>query len=253
MPRISLGPDHFSRYREHYDNTLSTDMLYMTYDHKIARKPARLPEPKPVLDPYMSNRPGKQVVPRPRAKAITHARVPELESITIHSMNHNAVFNKQHLLNTIMQLRAVTGESPKGGGRPGSTGIQVIKAKIGAAQWKLREGMPIACKVELKGDAMYDFLQSLVDFVLPRLREYPGAPIVPVQGSSLKPNLISGTVSFGLKPAAMGLFPQIEANIDSYARLVGFHIYFHTNLKGENAELHVKNLLSGFRIPFQRQ
>lgn len=131
-------------------------------------------------------------------------------------------------------------------------GVQVIKAKVGAANWKLREGMPIACKVELKGDAMYDFLQSLVDFVLPRMREYPGVPIAPFAGYN-KSHLYGPVVSFGFPPAAMGLFPQIEANIDSYPKLHGFHVYCKTNLKGDHAMMWGRNLLSGFRVPFYRQ
>jgi len=140
-----------------------------------------------------------------------------------------------------------------GGGRPGSSGVQIVRAKVGAATWKLREGMPIACKVELKGDAMYDFIGSLVDFVLPRLREYNGAPLPLATKSQKTSNAMSGVVSFGLPKAAMALFPQIETNIDSYPRLHGFHLYFKTNVKGERAEAISRSLLSGFRVPFHRQ
>lgn len=130
-------------------------------------------------------------------------------------------------------------------------GVQVLKAKVGAAPWKLREGMPVACKVELKGDAMYDFLQSLVDFVLPRMREYPGVPIGPFVGLN-RPHLYGPVVGFGFPPAAMGLFPQIETNIDAYPKLHGFHVQCRTNLKGDHALMWGRNLLSGFRVPFYR-
>jgi large subunit ribosomal protein L5 len=227
--------------------------MYMTYNHRLTYKKPREPEPPKPLTPYEANRAPAQVNLRPRAKAITYATIPKLESIIIHSMVKEAITNKQQLLNVIMALRAITGEAPGGGGRDASTGVQVVRAKQGAAAWKLREGMPVAAKVELKGDAMYDFVQSLVDFVLPRLREYPGVPIAPVSGSHLKSNMIGSVVSFGLPPIAMGLFPQIEGNIDAYPRLHGFHMYFKTNMKGEHAEMWARNLLTGFRVPFYRQ
>jgi len=252
LPEIHLGPDHINRYRNHYDETLTSDLLYMTYDHRLARKKSTpAPAPAPV-DPYTANLSPKQENRRPKARAITHATLPELESVIIHTMVKEAIGNKQHLLNAIMALRAISGEAPGGGGRPGE-GVQVVKARVGAAQWKLREGMPIAAKVELKGEAMYAFLQSLVDFVLPRLREYPGVPIRPFQGTHLKSHMLGPVVGFGLPSIAMGLFPQIEGNIDMYPRLHGFHLTFKTNQKGEHAQMHARTLLSGFRVPFYRQ
>ena len=253
LPDIHLGPSHLNRYRDHFEETLSPDLLYMTYNPRLANRAARtVPEAKP-LTPYEANLPPKGSSLRPRAKAITHATLPELESIRIHVMVKEAIGNKQQLLNGLMALRAISGEAPGGGGRTNSLGVEVIKAKKGAAAWKLREGMPIAVQVELKGDAMYDFIQSLVDFVLPRLRDYPGVPIAPFPGSHLKSHMLGPVVGFGLPPIAMGLFPQIEGNIDAYPRLHGFHIQFHSNQRGEHAQMWTRNLLSGFRIPFYRQ
>lgn len=252
LPEIHLGPDHPNRYRNHYEETLTSDLLYMTYDHRLARKKSTPTPPPAPVDPYTANISPKQENKRPKARAITHATLPELESVIIHTMVKEAIGNKQHLLNAIMALRAISGEAPGGGGRPGA-GVQVVKARVGAAQWKLREGMPIAAKVELKGEAMYSFLQSLVDFVLPRLREYPGVPIRPFQGTHLKSHMLGPVVGFGLPSIAMGLFPQIEGNIDMYPRLHGFHLTFKTNQKGEHAQMHARTLLSGFRVPFYRQ
>ncbi len=113
--------------------------------------------------------------------------------------------------------------------------------------------MPVAVKVEMKGEAMYDFLESLVDFVLPRLREFPGVPLPPNSASKTSPSAVAGVVSFGLPPLAMGLFPQVEANLDAYPKLHGFHMHFKTNVKGRDAQEHARALLSGFRIPFHRR
>ena len=62
----------------------------------------------------------------------------------------------------------------------------------------------------------------------------------------------SGVVSFGLPASAMGLFPQIEYNLDSYPKSYGMHIHFITNAQGEGAQNRVRALLSGFQIPFVR-
>jgi large subunit ribosomal protein L5 len=166
-------------------------------------------------------------------------------------MAKEAVANKNNLLGAVMALRCISGKSAGGAGRGGS-GVEIVRARTGAAEWKLRAGMPVAAKVELKGDDMYDFLQSLVEFVLPRMREYPGIPISSVSTVN-KSHLWGPTVAFGFPPEAMALFPQIEANIDSYARLHGFHVYCNTNLKGDHALLWGRNLMTGFKIPFYRK
>ena len=179
--------------------------------------------------------------------------MPKLESIILHTMVKEAIGNKQSLLSAIMALRAISGESKNGGGRQGSSGVQVVTSKQGAAAFKLRAGMPVAAKVELKGDAMYDFLQSMVDFVLPRIREFPGVALPPPSASRNSPSALGGVVSFGLPANAMALFPQIEANLDAYPRLHGFHMHFKTNARGDRAQEQARALLSGFRVPFYRK
>jgi large subunit ribosomal protein L5 len=110
----------------------------------------------------------------------------------------------------------------------------------------------VGVKVDLKGPKMYEFLGTLVDFVLPRLREFPGL-VLPAQSSLLtSPSAATGVVSFGLEPMAMGLFPQLEFNLDAYPKSYGFHIHFITTAKGEGAQNRAAALLSGFQIPFVR-
>lgn len=258
LPHIHLGATHSSRYRSHYDNTLASDLLYMTYDHKLASAPPSAPsvatEP---LTPYELNRPTPMPrgnrPERPAAKVLTPATVPKLESITLHTMVKEAIGNKQALLSAIMAFRAISGETENGGGRAGSSGVQVLASRGGAAAFKLREGMPISTKVEIRGEAMYDFIQSLVDFVLPRIREFPGFALPLASASKTSPSSLGGVVSMGLPAAALGLFPQVEANLDAYPRLHGFHIYFNTNQRGDRAQENARALLSGFRIPFYRR
>ena len=252
LPEIHLGQTHLARYHEHYDTSLATDLMYMNYDHRIARaieKPP--PEPK-AMSPHEANQTRFGNLIPVKHRPITVDKIPRLESISLHSMNKKAVESKHHLLPTIMALRAISGESARGGGKASSTGVLVRKSKTGAARWKLRAGMPIGALVEMRGEAMYDFVQSLVDFVLPRLREFRGVPILEAPEAKYR-NASSGTVQFGFEPIAMGLFPQIEANIDQYPMMYGFTVHFHTNARGPKAQEMARTVLSGFRIPFYRQ
>ena len=80
---------------------------------------------------------------------------------------------------------------------------------------------------------MYEFIGTLVEFVLPRLREFPRDHHASCASSSRPlPVAVSGVVSFGLPPEAMGLFPQIEINMDMYPKLSGMHIHFHNQRRG---------------------
>lgn len=257
LPEIHVGQTHPSRYGEHYDDTLSSDLLYMTYNHRLAHAtPAAAPVPEPRTT-YELNRP--QPLPRgnrparPSAKVVRPDTIPRLESITIHTMVKEAIGNKQALLSAIMALRAISGETANGGGRSGSSGVQVVISRSGAAAFKLRAGMPVAAKVEIKGPAMYDFIQSLVDFVLPRIREFPGFALPSASAAKTSPSALGGVVSMGLPATAMALFPQVEANLDAYPRLHGFHMYFKTDARGESAQENARALLSGFRIPFHKR
>ncbi|OCF44476.1 50S small subunit ribosomal protein L7 [Kwoniella heveanensis CBS 569] len=258
LPHIHVGPTHSSRYSQHYHNTLASDLMYMTYSHRQAQRPPK-PEPvQPPQTPYEANRPRPPIMRgnralRTKTTGINPESVPKLDSIIIHTMVKEAIVNKSTLLSAIMAMRAISGETPNGGGRKGSNGVEVIVAKKSAAAWKLRAGMPVSVKVELKGEAMYDFIQSLVDFVLPRLRDFPGIPLPPASTPKNAPSSLAGIVSFGFSPTAMSFFPQIEANTDAYPRLHGFHVYFKTSLRGENAHEHARALVSGFRIPFHRR
>ncbi|KAL7419588.1 54S ribosomal protein L7, mitochondrial [Cryptotrichosporon argae] len=256
MPEIHLGPTHPSRYGDHYHRTLSSDLLYMTYNHRVSA----LTPPAPVAAPqtaYELNRPapaprGNRPV-RPLTHPVTPASVPRLESIVVHTFIKEAITSKHALLSAIMALRAISGEAPAGAGRAGSKGVEVVVSRTGAAAFKLRAGMPVAAKVELRGAAMYDFIQSLVDFVLPRIREFPGIALPPASASKNSPSALGGVVSFGMPATAMALFPQIEANLDAYPKLHGFHMHFKTNARGKDAQEHARALLSGFRIPFHRK
>lgn len=254
---ISLRETQLSRIADHYYNTLRDDLMYMTYLHEPNRKPPRIIRPLyDTTDPYTKNRfnpiAGGARWQRAIPPVTASDNVVKLESIQLHSMQKSAIANRNNLLGAIMAFRAISGESVKQGGRRTSEGVQIVKAKASVAKW-IREGTPVGVKVDLKGPQMYDFLGTLVDFVLPRLREYPGI-IMPSAKSPLNsPHGASGVVSIGLPPEAMVFFPQIEVNVDAYPAKYGMNIHFITTAQGVGAQNVARALLSGFQVPFARR
>ncbi|KAL1924691.1 mitochondrial 54S ribosomal protein uL5m [Calcarisporiella thermophila] len=212
-----------TRLREHYYTTLQDDLMYLTYEH---------PKPDAPVTESKANkirRGNKPLKPTPPPKS--SRTVPELQKIDVHCMVKEAILSKTNLLSAIMAIQSITGVRP-----------EIVFARTGAATWKLREGMPIGCKVTLKGDKMYTFLDKLVEIVLPRMKEWQGLPITAGDGN--------GNIAMGFPASALSLFPDIESNYDMYPRMTGFHVVFnttaYTNLDG-------RLLLSGFGIPFQKK
>ncbi|KIJ54806.1 hypothetical protein M422DRAFT_24695 [Sphaerobolus stellatus SS14] len=255
---FQLRSMHPSRLADYYRTTLQDDVMYMTYHHEFRpRAPKR--EPNMVYDPedpYVKHRRnvprgGSQVGKAPPA-VTTAENVIKLERIALHCYVKEALSNKSQLVPVIMAMRALSGETLQGGGNRHREGVQIIKGRKTEGPWKVRPGVPSGCKVEMTGDRMYEFLETLVNFVLPRLREFRGVPLPYPKKNQQTPGGVSGVVSFGLPPQAMPLFPQIEVNVDAYPRLYGFHMHFITNATGQDAQMKARTLLSGFHIPFIR-
>lgn len=255
---ILVRDTHLSRLGEHYQNTLRDDLMYMTYVHESkARPPPR--EPRHMFDPedpYSKHRKnpyvgGSQLHKKPPPVS-TPENVVKLEKICLHSMQKNALVNRSNLLGTIAAFRAISGETEHGGGWKSSEGVQLVRGRKNVSGW-VRPNLPIGVKVELKGEKMYEFLGSLVQFVLPRLREFEGVVLPPASANLATPAGVSGVVSMGIPPEAMGFFPQIEVNQDAYPRMYGMHIHFVTNATGVTAQNKARSLLSGFQLPFARR
>ncbi|KAH9059919.1 ribosomal protein L5 domain-containing protein [Lactarius vividus] len=235
---IVVRDTHLSRLGEHYHNTLADDLLYMTYKHESGPRPP----PRNIRLISAASSPPRR----------TAENVVQLERIQLHTMAKDALVSRQNLLGPLMALRALSGETEQGGGRRGSTGVQVVRGVKSVGGW-VRPGLPLGAKVDLRGTKMYEFLATLTEFVLPRLREFPGLLLPPASASLQTPAGVAGVVSFGLPPEAMGFFPQIEVNLDAYPKTYGMHIHFITNAKGAGAQERVRQLLSGFQIPFARR
>ncbi|KAE8267813.1 hypothetical protein A4X09_0g4538 [Tilletia walkeri] len=288
---LSLGPTGLSRLQEHYDAVLAPDLLYMTYDatHSAATEEelaavAAQAASKGVRSwdsnsPYTANRPARplrgnrraQPAYKPVSETDPLRDLVRIERVVLTSFHKGAIGNKNALIPLIAQFRAITGVSPLGslsdpnmlvgasgikGGPPnlGQGHIEVVKARVGAASFKLRPGMPIGVKAVLPGPHALDFIDVLVTFVLPRLRGFQGFLLPPSSQPATSPAALSGVVSLGMGPDAMALFPQTEVNWDQYPlRGLGFQIDCITNQRGKRATERARSLLSGMGVPFVRR
>ena len=222
-------------------------------ERKAPRQIRLMFDPNDPYSKFRDNRAvgGSQVGKKP-APPDTPENVVRLERIQLHTMAKEALTNKSHLLGALMQMKALTGETFQGGGHHAVEGVQIVRGKKSVGGW-LRPGIPCGVKVDLRGQSMYDFLGTLVEFVLPRLREFNGVVLPPPSSSINTPSGVSGVVSFGLPANAMMFFPQIEVNVDAYPKLFGMHIHFITNAKGVGAQDKARALVSGYQIPFVRR
>lgn len=255
---VIVKDTYSSRVTDHYFNTVRDDIMYMSYTHmpvdtKPPRKIRLTYDPE---DPYVKHRynppiGGPMAWTRKPMLPVTFENVVTLERIQLHTMVKETLSSRSHLLGALMAFRAISGESQHSGGQRTTEGVQIVRGKKQVQGW-VRKGIPIGVKVELKGPKMWDFLATLTEFVLPRIRDFNGLPLPRPSASLQTASAASGVVSFGLPPTAMGLFPQIEYNIDAYPRSYGMHIHFITNAQGEGAQNRVRALLSGFQMPFYR-
>ncbi len=153
--------------------------------------------------------------------------IPRLEKIVINmGVGRDAVEDRKAVDAAVRDLTAIAGQKPV-----------VTYAKKSIAAFKLREGMPIGCKVTLRRERMYEFLDRLVTMALPRVRDFRG---------------ISNKSFDGKGNYAMGLKEQIvflEIDYDSVDKIRGLDIVFCTSAKTDKE---AKALLAGFDMPFAK-
>jgi large subunit ribosomal protein L5 len=150
--------------------------------------------------------------------------VPRIEKIVINMGVGEAVGDSKKIQNAVGDLQAITGQKPV-----------VNKARKSIAQFKLREGMAIGCKVTLRRDRMYEFLDRLVTIALPRVRDFRGIP-----GNSFDGR---GNYAMGVKEQI--IFPEID--YDKIDQIRGMDIIIVTTAK---TDAEAKALLKGFDMPF---
>jgi len=190
---------------------------------KTAAKPSKTPKDyKPRLKADYDDRIVKAMTDKFGYK--NRLEVPHLEKIVINMGVGEATQDKKRVETAAAEMQAIAGQKPV-----------ITKAKKSIAQFKLREGMPIGCKVTLRRERMYEFLDRLVTIALPRVRDFRG----------LNPRSFDGRGNY-----AMGLKEQIvfpEINYDQIDKVRGMDIIVTTTAKTDEE---ARELLRLFNFPF---
>jgi len=134
--------------------------------------------------------------------------VPKIMSIVLNVGMGEAMQDIKLLESAVKEMATITGQAPV-----------ITRARKSIAAFKLREGMPIGCKVTLRGDRMYDFLDKFISLALPRIRDFKGISAKSFDGR--------GNYAFGVKEQI--IFPEI--NYDKVASIHGMDIVIVTSAK----------------------
>jgi large subunit ribosomal protein L5 len=151
---------------------------------------------------------------------------PKVEKIVVNMGVGDAIANSKALDDAVNEMTLLTGQKPV-----------ITKAKKSIANFKLREGMPIGCKVTLRGERMYEFLDKLVNIALPRVRDFQGVSNKAFDGR--------GNYTLGVKEQL--IFPEI--NYDKINRVRGMDIVIVTTAKNDLEGL---ELLTQLGMPFKK-
>lgn len=153
-------------------------------------------------------------------------QAPKLEKVVINMGVGEAKDNAKTLESAIADLGKITGQK-----------AVVCKAKKSVANFKLREGMAIGCKVTLRGEKMYEFVDRLINLALPRVRDFRG----------VNPNAFDGRGNYALGIKEQLIFPEIE--YDKIDKIRGMDVVFVTTAKTDEE---ARELLRQFNMPFTR-
>ena len=151
-------------------------------------------------------------------------QVPKLDKIVINMGVGEAASDSKKIHSAVADMTAIAGQKPI-----------ITRSTKSIAQFKLRDGIPIGCKVTLRRDRMYEFLDRLLTIALPRVRDFRGVP-----GNSFDGR---GNYAMGLKEQLV--FPEID--YDKIDEIRGMDIVFVTTAKTDGE---AKELLRGFGMPF---
>ena len=152
--------------------------------------------------------------------------VPKLDKVVINMGVGEAKENAKILDAAVKELEIIAGQK-----------VVTTKAKKSVANFKIREGMPIGCKVTLRGEKMYEFVDRLVNLALPRVRDFRGVSANSFDGR--------GNYALGIKEQL--IFPEIE--YDKVDKVRGMDIIFVTTAKTDEE---ARYLLSLFGMPFKK-
>jgi large subunit ribosomal protein L5 len=153
-------------------------------------------------------------------------QVPKLDKIVINMGVGEAVADRKKLDNAMADLAKISGQKPV-----------ATKARKSVANFKLRKGMPIGCKVTLRRERMYEFLDRLVNVALPRVRDFRG----------VSPKSFDGRGNFALGIREQIVFPEI--NFDEVDETRGMDVIICTTARTDDE---ARALLEGFGLPFRK-
>ena len=152
--------------------------------------------------------------------------VPKLDKIVVNMGVGEARENEKLLDAAAKDMEIITGQKPV-----------LTKAKKSIANFKIREGMPIGCKVTLRGDRMYEFLDRLVNLALPRVRDFRG----------VNPNSFDGRGNYAMGIKEQLIFPEIE--YDKVEKVRGMDVVFVTTARTDEE---ARELLTLFGMPYAK-
>ena len=152
--------------------------------------------------------------------------VPKLDKIVINMGVGEAKDNAKVLDSAIADLEKISGQK-----------AVICRAKKSVANFKVREGMAIGCKVTLRGERMYEFMDRLINLALPRVRDFRG----------VNPNAFDGRGNYALGIKEQIIFPEIE--YDKVDKVRGMDIIFVTTAKTDEE---ARELLRLFNMPFEK-
>ena len=152
--------------------------------------------------------------------------VPKIDKIVINMGVGEAKENSKLLDTAVKEMETIAGQK-----------AVLTRAKNSIANFKLREGQAIGCKVTLRGEKMYEFLDRLVNLALPRVRDFRG----------VNPNAFDGRGNYALGIKEQLIFPEIE--YDKVDKVRGMDIIFVTTAKTDEE---ARELLTLFNMPFQK-
>ena len=152
--------------------------------------------------------------------------VPKLDKIVVNMGVGEAKGNAKLLEAAVKDMEAITGQK-----------AVTTKAKNAIANFKIRENMPIGCKVTLRGEKMYEFADRLINLALPRVRDFRG----------VNPNAFDGRGNYALGIKEQIIFPEIE--YDKVDKVRGMDIIFVTTAKTDEE---ARELLTLFNMPFAK-
>lgn len=152
--------------------------------------------------------------------------VPRITKITLNMGVGEALTDKKVLENAVADMEAISGQK-----------AVITKARKSVAGFKVREGWPIGCKVTLRSDRMYDFLDRLISISIPRIRDFRG----------LNPKSFDGQGNYSMGIKEQIIFPEIE--FDKIDKTRGMDITITTTAKTAEES---RALLTAFKFPFRK-